>query len=297
MMENVSANVIYYSVGTFLIVVSTLIIFYFSLLNEKKQAAVNSHIKLLEAEKEKLQQSIAQISILIEQKEVELIKSIEDKERFVYTAAHDLQEPLRMVSSFLFLLEKNYGDRFDENAQQYVKFAVEAGERMKKLIADLLEFSRVGQGNQQMEQVDLNEVLENVKSIYAINHENGILESEGLPVIFANRTQMIQLFQNLIGNSIKYVPKGAIPSIKITCLQREKDWVISVTDKGIGIQKEYLVKVFDLFNRLHKKSEYSGSGIGLAICKKIVEQHNGKIWAESADGKGSKFSFTLRKTQ
>ncbi len=234
----------------------------------------------------------------LEAQAADLVVSNEELERFAYVASHDLQEPLRMVSSFLFLLEKKYKDQLDETALQYIGFAVDAAERMKVLIHDLLEYSKASNTEKlSFEPFNLNEVLNGVKQTFSANiHANEYeINYPNLPIIVANKTQITQLFQNLIGNSIKYTKKGVVPKISIDFTENDAQWQFEINDNGIGIQQQYLEQIFVIFHRLHGKSQYSGTGIGLATCKKIVEKHKGKIWAESVYGMGSTFKFQVSK--
>ena len=226
----------------------------------------------------------------------ELVISNNELEQFAYIASHDLQEPLRMVSSFLQLLEKKYKPRLDETAAQYIHFAVDGAERMKALIKDLLAFSRVGSIKQELEWVDVKTVLEETTLILssAIEESGTIIRCGQLPMIKADRIQINQLFQNLISNAIKYASDKK-PVIEIRCEENDQYWIFSVKDNGIGINAKYFEKIFVVFQRLHTKSSYSGTGIGLAICKKIVEKHEGRIWVESLEGQGSTFNFTIAK--
>jgi PAS domain S-box-containing protein len=226
----------------------------------------------------------------------QLTESNRELEQFAYVASHDLQEPLRMVNSFLQLLDKKYKDQLDDTARKYIHFAVDGSERMKVLINDLLKFSRVGTAPDNAVKVDCNEVVKNLIQVYdeKISETGTEINISGLPVIKANKTQVEQLFQNLIGNAIKYCGKEA-PQIVIGCDEEDKMWKFYIRDNGIGIEPRFFDKVFVIFQRLHGKNEYSGTGIGLAICKKIVERHGGKIWIESEPGKGTTFYFTFPK--
>ncbi len=233
----------------------------------------------------------------LEKRAAELATSNAELERFAYVASHDLQEPLRMVSSFLQLLQKKYRGQLDEKADQYIHYAVDGAERMKTLIMDLLEYSRVGSGKGNFVPVDVNEVVGEVTAMYRdkIMAAGGLVAVSGqLPVINAERMQMVQLFQNLIGNSLKY--RSALPPvIRVSAKEGPDAWQFAVCDNGIGIDPAFWDKIFIIFQRLHNKSEYSGTGIGLAICKKIVERHGGRIRVESETKMGSTFFFTISK--
>lgn len=227
----------------------------------------------------------------------QLARSNAELERFAFIASHDLQEPLRMVSSFLQLLEKRYKDRVDEAGRQYIGFAVGGAERMKRLINDLLEYSRIDNAQIEFGEVDMNQVLKEAR----LNVQESILDTgasihiETLPVIAKGQySPLVQLLQNLIGNAIKY-RSDKVPEIYIGCKEEPNHWQFSVKDNGIGIESDYFDKIFIIFQRLHNMSEYSGTGIGLAICKKIVEQHGGKIWVHSVENEGSTFYFTIKK--
>lgn len=227
---------------------------------------------------------------------IQLTESNKELEQFAYVASHDLQEPLRMVSSFLQLLEKKYKSQLDETAHQYIHYAVDGSERMKVLINDLLKFSRVGTAAEEREPVYCNLVVSNVIKVYEakIRETGASINVLTLPVIYGNKTQVEQLFQNLIGNALKYHGSES-PSVTIGCDEEGADWKFYVKDNGIGIDQKFFEKIFVIFQRLHGKNEYSGTGIGLAICKKIVERHGGRIWIESKLGKGSVFYFTFPK--
>lgn len=226
----------------------------------------------------------------------ELTNSNVELERFAYVASHDLQEPLRMVTSFLQLLKKRYDDKLDETATQYINFAVDGAERMKTLIMDLLDYSRVGSNTEPNEDVDLNLLMEDIRDVFGktIDEVKATITVSPLPIVKGIRTQLFQLFQNLISNAIKYQKKEP-PIIQIRCTEEQDHYLFEVQDNGIGIDPAFHDKIFVIFHRLHSRSEYSGTGIGLAICKKIVERHNGNIWVKSVPGEGSTFFFTLSK--
>lgn len=237
-----------------------------------------------------------QLNENLEKRAQELQASNSELQRFAYVASHDLQEPLRMITSFLQLLQKNLGAQLDEKSHKYIHFAVDGAERMKKLIRDLLEYSRVGSMEMKLSDVDCNEVMKIVKSFYslALNELNAKLEIKPLPVIQAFKPQILQLFQNLVGNALKY-HNGKAAEIEVECQEEPRFYRFSVKDNGIGIDPKYFDKIFVVFQRLHNKSEYSGTGIGLSICKKIVNHHGGRIWVESQPGEGSTFYFTIPK--
>jgi light-regulated signal transduction histidine kinase (bacteriophytochrome) len=199
-----------------------------------------------------------------------------------------------MITSYLQLLQRRYQGNIDERADKYIKFAVDGASRMQNLINDLLEFSRVATRASEPEPIDgefvLNQALSNLELIIK---ENEVTVSHGsLPVVVADNTQLAQVFQNLIANGIKFHSEKA-PKIHISAEKKSNEWVFSVQDNGIGIDPQYSEKIFEVFKKLHKKEEYSGTGIGLAVCKKIVERQGGRIWVESELGKGSTFYFTL----
>lgn len=248
------------------------------------------------SERKKDEETIVMLNEHLKENAAELQASNIELEQFAYIASHDLQEPLRMVSSFLNLLENKLEGSLNETHKTYIHFAVDGAERMKKLIQDLLEYSRVGHKKEKITDVDCNELLDTVSTFYnhGIQEANGVLLIKPLPVIKAAQSQMLQLFQNLVGNAIKY-HNNKPPEIDVGCNEQEQFWQFYVKDNGIGIDSKYFDKIFIIFQRLHNKSEYSGTGIGLTICKKIVEQHGGSIWVESESGKGSTFYFTIPK--
>ncbi len=232
----------------------------------------------------------------LKQRADELTASNVELERFAYIASHDMQEPLRMITSFLQLFKKRYEDQIDETAEQYIHYAVDGADRMKRLIMDLLEYSKVGSNKEIFKTINTNELLGEVVNVFLSRLEEmkGVITLDELPVVCANRTQLFQLFQNLVGNALKYA-SDAPPRIHISGKEEEDHFQFSVSDNGIGIKPVFFEKIFILFQRLHHKNEYGGTGIGLAVCKKIVERHKGKIWLESAPGKGSCFYFTISK--
>lgn len=224
----------------------------------------------------------------------ELKRSNFELEQFAYVASHDLQEPLRMISSFTQLLERRYKNQLDDDAIDYIHYAVDGAKRMQELINDLLIFSRVKSKAGEFKSVDLDNVIDEVlfNLEIAIEKNDTVITKEGLPVIFGDYSQMVQVFQNLIGNAIKYRSKKT-PKIQIYSKKEDDYWLFSIKDNGIGIESEYFDHIFQIFKRLHTPDEYEGTGIGLAITKRIIDRHDGEIWVESEPGNGSTFYFTI----
>lgn len=224
----------------------------------------------------------------------ELARSNQDLEQFAYVASHDLQEPLRMVATYTQLLAERYRGQLDDNADKYIHYAVDGALRMQTLVQDLLTFSRVGRQGFDPQDTDCNVVVEMaVKNLRTAIDECGAqIMWDHLPVVVADGLQLQQVFQNLLGNAIKF-RGSAPPAIHISATKKEGDWVFSIADNGIGIAPEHAEIIFAIFKRLHTRAEYPGSGIGLAICKKIIERQGGKIWVESQPGQGATFKFTL----
>jgi len=224
----------------------------------------------------------------------ELARSNEELEQFAYVSSHDLQEPLWMITGYLQLLQRRYQGELDDKADKYINCAVEGAFRMQNLINDLLEFSRVTTITREPEFTDcefiLNQVLSNLK-LFIIKNK-ATVSYGSLPKIMADSIQLVQIFQNLIINGIKFHGEKA-PKIHISAEKKANEWLFSVQDNGIGIDPRCFKKIFEIFKRLHKREEYPGTGIGLAICNKIIERHNGRMWVESELGKGSTFYFTL----
>ena len=225
----------------------------------------------------------------------DLQRSNKELQQFAYVASHDLQEPLRTVASYVELLAMKYRGKLDEKADQYIAFAVEGASRMSTLINDLLAYSRVGTQEKTFSSVELSSVLRNVLASLAsaISRTGAQLTHDDLPVVTGDETQLSQLFQNMITNAIKFRKKDVPPVIRITARSDKNEWVFGVQDNGIGIDPAYHDRVFAIFQRLHTREEYPGTGVGLAICRKIVERHGGRIWVESAPAQGSSFYFTL----
>lgn len=217
-------------------------------------------------------------------------------EQFAYVASHDLQEPLRTITSFLTQLEKKYGDQLDDKALTYIRFSVNGAKQMRQVILDLLQFSQVNT-NLETEEVAMEEVVHEVFHSHTIEarRKRARLMCENLPVVISYRSVLWQLFNNLIGNALKFSRDDVAPEIVISAEDHGNEWLIAVKDNGIGIDEEYFDKVFDLFQRLHTAEEYEGTGIGLAIVKKIVDNLGGKIWIKSKANQGSTFYFTIPK--
>jgi signal transduction histidine kinase len=234
----------------------------------------------------------------IRRQAAELERSNTELEQFAYVASHDLQEPLRMITGYTKLLAKRYKGKLDKDADDFIGFAVDGAQRMHSLIQDLLILSRVGTRGKEFAPTDcemvLSDTLVNLQA--AIQESNATITHDPLPNVMADSGQLAQVFQNLIGNAIKY--RGArAPLVHVSCQSRANEWLFSVKDNGIGIDPKHAERVFVMFQRLHTRREYPGTGIGLALCKKIVERHGGKIWVESQEGAGATFYFTLRNRQ
>jgi light-regulated signal transduction histidine kinase (bacteriophytochrome) len=223
-----------------------------------------------------------------------LARSNGELEQFAYVASHDLQEPLRMVASYTELLARRYKGKLDADADEFIGFAVDGANRMKHLIDDLLVFSRVGARTKALKPTSSNAALQYAidNLSHSIEEHQACITSDDLPLVMADEPQLVQLFQNLIANAVKF-HASAPPRIHISAELINNEWHFSVKDNGIGIEREYFDRIFLIFQRLHKKTEYTGTGIGLAICKRIVEKHAGRIWVESEPRNGSTFHFTF----
>ena len=225
----------------------------------------------------------------------ELRRSNRDLEQFAYVASHDLQEPLRKVASFTQLLQKRYGGQLDERADQYIDFAVDGAKRMQALIQDLLGFSRVGRHGGEVTDVPMDTALADaLGNLEALIEDSGaVIEAEDLPVVQGERGLLVQLLQNLVGNAVKFRDPERDPRVCLTARRVGADWEFECRDNGIGIDQQYAERVFVIFQRLHPKDVYGGTGIGLALCKKIVEYHGGRIWLGDTDGPGTSIRWTL----
>ena len=231
---------------------------------------------------------------VLEQKAQELTRSNTELQQFAYVASHDLQEPLRTVASFAQLLQKRYRGKLDASADDFIHYIVDGATRMQGLIIDLLAYSRVGRFGKEFVPTDCTKVFEqSLSNLQAAVAESGaVVTHDRLPTVQADGTQLVQLFQNLIGNSIKFRDTQT-PRVHVAAERKASEWVFSVKDNGKGIAPQYAGRIFEVFQRLHTRTEYPGSGIGLAISKKIVERHGGRIWVESQLNQGATFFFTL----
>lgn len=231
---------------------------------------------------------------LLAESSADLKRSNRELEQFAYVASHDLQEPLRMVVGFVQLLEKRLAGKLDTETREFMGFAVDGALRMQRLIQDILAYSRVSSRGTPLAPVDSAMAVQDALVLLGntVAETGAVVQADGLPVVRADRTQLVQLFQNLIGNAIKFCQQGA-PRVQIQASRSGSQWRFTVTDNGIGIADEYRERVFGIFQRLHTRQEYDGTGIGLAICKRIVERHGGTIGVEAAPGGGSTFWFTL----
>lgn len=254
---------------------------------KRKVEEQTGQLTVLNAEERKARQEADHANDELEKKNREL-------EQFVYIASHDLREPLRTTTSFVTLLQKHYKGKIDAKADTYLSYINDASERMRTLINDLLEYSRIG-NNKEVEEVNTSQLLQEVQTDLqvALSEAGATIKAESLPTIAAHRTAIKQLFQNLIANGIKFRKKDTAPHIDIRATKNEGSWKFSFTDNGIGIAEHHQKRIFDIFQRLHSRKEYEGSGIGLAHCRKIVELHRGEIWVESVPGQGSTFHFTI----
>ncbi|BAE50630.1 sensor histidine kinase [Paramagnetospirillum magneticum] len=264
---------------------------------------VHEHRAQLLALNQELESQVAERTLALEEANLaltgqaaRLAATNAELEQFAYVASHDLKQPLRMVSSYVTLLERQARDRLKGDELEFIAFARDGASRMDRLITDLLEYSRTGRNADQFQPVALDSVLAEALHNLKVPVEEAAAEVEAaqsLPTVRGNRGELVRLFQNLIGNAIQYRTADVRPHIRISCHADQAGWVVSVRDNGIGIPAEQCERVFGIFQRLHTRAQYEGTGIGLAICKKIVEVHGGRIWVESESGEGATFFFTL----
>ena len=265
-------------------------------INQKKISRLLTELKNKNKE---LEDKVNERTEKLEQSNEELKRSNLDLEQFAYAASHDLQEPLRTITNFVQLLDRRYGEKLGDEGKEYVFFAVDGAKRMSSLIKDLLEYSRVGRKEATMQKTDLTMIFDSKLRDLSqkIKEKNAEVIQIGLPEeLECVPNQISILLYNLINNGLKFNNKPA-PKVEVRGMERENDWLFTVTDNGIGIAPEYKESIFEIFRRLHAKDEYEGSGIGLAICKKIVMRHEGDIWLESEEGEGTTFFFTIKKIQ
>jgi signal transduction histidine kinase len=265
-------------------------VFGFLYIFERSQSLVLNELKIKN-------QEISDQAEAMKLKDIKLQKSNHDLQNFAYSASHDLKEPLRMIGMYNQLLQKRTKGVLDERSEEYMYYMTDGVKRMGKLLDDLLTYSRLGKNEHDLVQVDLNEMLLTVTQnlTVVIQETNTLVTSAQLPIIKASPTEMMQLFQNIIANAIKFRRQGVIPRIHVEYLEKESTHQVSIVDNGIGIKAEFQEKVFELFTKLHSMSEYEGSGIGLATCKKIVEELNGQMWLTSTEGVGTTFHFSFPK--
>lgn len=258
---------------------------------ERMRLGLVSQVQAVEAQRAEIAEAHDRLADQTE----ELRRSNRDLEQFAYVASHDLQEPLRKVASFTQLLQKRYGGQMDERADQYIAFAVDGAKRMQQLIQDLLGFSRVGRLGGELADVPLDEALgsalDNLENL--VEETGAVITYDALPVVRGERPLLVQLLQNLVGNAIKFRDPDRTPEVRITARRVADSWELECRDNGIGIDPQYAERVFVIFQRLHPKDVYEGTGIGLALCKKIVEYHGGRIWLGDADGPGTSIRWTL----
>ncbi|MGV3719749.1 MAG: sensor histidine kinase, partial [Actinomycetota bacterium] len=235
-----------------------------------------------------------QVEEALRETAAELARSNEELQQFAYVASHDLQEPLRMVASYTQLLARRYHDRLDQDGLDFINYAVDGATRMQGLIQDLLAYSRVGTRAGVFEQIELAGAMDrSLANLHAAITEADAKITRGpLPAVMGDLGQLAQVFQNLLGNAIKF-RAAEPPRIHVSAQRTGRDWEIAIADNGIGIEPEYRERIFAIFQRLHGKGDYPGTGIGLAICKKIISRHGGRIWVDSEFGKGSTVYFTI----
>ncbi len=232
---------------------------------------------------------------LLEAKADELARSNQELEQFAYVASHDLQEPLRMVSNYTQLLARRYRDKLDDDANEFIDYAVDGAKRMQALIHDLLQYARVGTRGKEFKPAAGSAIVEDALAnlASAVAEAEATIAVDPLPILICDASQLAQVFQNLIANAIKFRRPDTEPRVRISAARSDEAWTISVADNGIGIEPRFFDRIFQMFQRLHGRTEYPGTGIGLALCKKIVERHGGRIRVASEPGHGTTFSFTI----
>jgi len=258
---------------------------------EEMRRRVVADLRLVQSANDAVERANAQL----EQQAIELQRSNQDLEQFAYVASHDLQEPLRKVASFCQLLQRRYSGQLDERADQYISFVVDGAHRMQRLINDLLEFSRIGRITAGFTEVDLAAVADNAAAAHemALTRSGGSISVNGLPTVHGEEQLLTALLTNLVGNSVKFRRPDVPVRIEITAERVGAEWQIVCRDNGIGIESAYAEKVFVIFQRLHSRDAFPGTGIGLAVAKRIVEYHGGRIWVDTVAGEGAAICFTL----
>lgn len=255
---------------------------------------LTQQVRKREQAEEQLRQLTKTLEHRIEERTAELARSNAELEQFAYVASHDLQEPLRVISSFAQLLARRYRGKLDADADDFIAFVADGAKRMQRLIEDLLAYSQVGAGRIERQAVDsgtvLDGVLRNLQT--AIQETGAVIVRDSLPTVRADGEQLAQVFQNLLSNAIKFRGNG-LPRVEVGAEHGNDEWLFSVRDNGSGIEPQYAERIFKVFEQLHPKSAFGGTGIGLAICKRVVERHGGRIWVESELGKGATFYFTI----
>jgi light-regulated signal transduction histidine kinase (bacteriophytochrome) len=256
----------------------------------------NNMLDQIQKMQNSLKDANSDLEARVKERTAKLERSNQELEQFAYVASHDLQEPLRTISNFVALLEKKYPKNGDDDNYRYFQFIMKATSKMQNLIKDLLEISRVGR-NVQFAMVDCNKVMVGLMAEMevSIKENDARIDFSDLPVLIASEIELKRVFQNLISNALKFKNKTAAPSITIRSQENENEFIFMIEDNGIGIKAEHTNKIFNIFQRLHSNTEYPGTGIGLATCKKIVALHNGRIWVESAFEVGTTFYFTISK--
>jgi two-component system CheB/CheR fusion protein len=263
----------------------------------REKELINKEISKRKEEKLILEKAVNERTHQLKEANESLEEKNKEMEAFAYAASHDLQEPLRMITSYMDLLAKKYKDQLDDKAQQYIFFATDGAGRMKQLILDILEYSRAGRSNYSMKQVNLNHILSNYKQLRRkiLSEKSAIISVSELPTINSYNAVITQVFHSLLDNAIKYSKEGVAPNIEINATEETDIWKFSIKDNGIGIDPKFYNKIFIVFQRLHNRNDYEGKGIGLSVAKKNVESLGGKIWVESKEGEGSVFYFTIPK--
>jgi two-component system sensor histidine kinase/response regulator len=264
----------------------------------RQLAGQNQQLRAEVHAREAAQAELQHVNTELEQLAAALRRSNAELEQLAYVASHDMQEPLRMVASYLQLLTRRYGDRLDADGHEFIGYAVDGAKRMQAMINDLLVLSRVSTKAKPFAPTDCTKILATVRIQLqvAIAESGATITEDPLPTVNGDSMQLLQLFQNLVANAIKFHGEPP-PRVHVSARAAEEGWCFSVRDNGIGIGPEYFDRIFLLFQRLHGRNEYPGTGIGLALCKRIVERHGGRIWVESAAGQGSTFMFTLGRAE